>query len=96
MIIVLVRYKCKPGQREQYLDAIDTNNIGKLSQSEEGNIRYEYSYGIHDDELLLTEVWKDEAAIEVHKNSAHFVKLGDLKAEFVEDTEILRYRAEAL
>ncbi len=93
MIIVLVRYKCKSGCRKKYLEAIKTNDIGKLSREETGNIQYEYSYGLNDDELLLTEIWKDEAAIENHKNAEHFIKLGDLKAEFVENTEIVRYQA---
>lgn len=96
MIIVLVRYKCKSGCREKYLEAINANNIGELSRQEEGCIQYEYSFGLNNDELLLTEIWKDEAAIEDHKNAAHFIKLGDLKAEFVEDTEILRYKADKI
>ena len=94
MIIVLVRYKCKPGCREKYWEAINANAIGRFSQQEDGNIQYEYSYGLDDDELLLTEIWRDEAALEDHKNTDHFIKLGSLKAEFVEDTEIKRYNAE--
>ncbi len=94
MIIVLVRYKCKSGCREKYFDAISAHDIGKLSRSENGNIQYEYSFGIKDDELLLTEIWKNEESIEAHRNSDHFKILGDLKTEYVEGTEILRYKAE--
>ena len=65
-----------------------------MSLAEEGCIRYEYSYGIADDELILTEVWQDAQAIEIHKNSAHFAKLGALKAEYVENTEIMKLSAE--
>ena len=54
--------------------------ISDQSRAEEGCIRYEYSFGIAEDELLLTEVWRDAEAIEVHKNSDHFAKLGELKA----------------
>lgn len=96
MIILLVRYKCKPGCREKFFEAINANGIGKLSQQEEGNIQYEYSYGLDDNELLLTEIWRDEAAIEEHKNTDHFMKLGDIKKEFVEDTGIRRYKAEEM
>jgi quinol monooxygenase YgiN len=46
------------------------------------------------DELLLTEVWRDAEAIEVHKNSVHFAKLGELKAEYVENTEFMKFSAE--
>lgn len=33
-------------------------------------------------------------AIEVHKNSDHFAKLGELKAEYVENTEFMKFSAE--
>ena len=64
------------------------------SQSEEGNVRYEYSFGVDGDELILTEVWRDEEAVELHKQRDHFIKLGELKSEYVEDTEILKFKAE--
>ena len=44
-----------------------------------------------EDELLLTEVWQDAEAIEFHKNSEHFAKLGELKGEYVADTVIEKY-----
>ena len=93
MFVLLVRYKCKKGCRDDYYEAIKKNRIDELSRAEEGCIRYEYSYGISDDELLLTEVWKDAEAIEVLKNSDHFAKLGELKAELVENTEIMKFSA---
>ncbi len=42
MFILLVRYKCKQGCRENFYDAIRKNHIGELSRAEEGCIRYEY------------------------------------------------------
>ena len=67
-----------------------------LSQTERSKlyVRYEYSFGVAEDELLLTEVWQDAEAIEVHKNSLHFAKLGELKAEYVENTEFMKFSAE--
>ena len=94
MFVLLVKYKCKPGCREAYFDAIRNNHIDEMSRSEEGYIRYEYSYGIANDELILTEVWQDAQAIDLHKNSEHFAKLGDLKAEYVENTEIMKFSAD--
>ena len=94
MIILLVRYKCKPGCRERFYESIKKNGIDTSSQSEDGNVRYEYSFGIAVDELILAEVWRDEEAVELHKQRDHFIKLGELKTEYVEDTEILKYKAE--
>ena len=42
----------------------------------------------------LAEVWHDEEVVELHKQRDHFIKLGELKTEYVEDTEILKYKAE--
>lgn len=89
-----MRYKCKQGYRGRYYEAIRNNHIDELSRSEKGCIRYEYSFGVVEDELILTEVWRDAQAIEVHKNSDHFAKLGELKAEYVENTEIMKFSAE--
>lgn len=83
MFVLLVRYKCKQGCRDRYYEAIRENHIDELSQTEEGCLRYEYSYGMAEDELLLTEVWRDAEAIEVHKNSEHFAKLGELKGDMI-------------
>ncbi len=94
MFILLVKYKCKQGLRENFYKAIKDNKIDDLSRYEEGNIRYEYSFGVEDDELVLTEVWQDGDAIETHKNSAHFAKIGELKEKYVENTEIVKYSAE--
>ncbi len=94
MIIMLVSYKCRSGYRDRFYEAIKKNGIDMSSQSEEGNVRYEYSFGVDGDELILTEVWRDEEAVELHKQRDHFIKLGELKSEYVEDTEILKFKAE--
>ena len=94
MFVLLVRYKCKHGCRDRYYEAIRNNRIDEMSRAEEGCIRYEYSFGVADDELILTEVWCDAQAIDFHKNSEHFAKLGDLKAEYVENTEFMKFSAE--
>ena len=81
MFVLLVRYKCKQGCRDRYYEAINENHIDEMSRAEEGCIRYEYSFGVAE-------------AIEVHKNSVHFAKLGELKAEYVENTEFMKFSAE--
>ena len=43
---------------------------------------------------ILTEVWCDAEAIEFHKNRDHFARLGELKAEYVENTEFMKFNAE--
>ncbi len=44
--------------------------------------------------VIILPVWRDEEAVELHKQRDHFIKLGDLKTEYVESTEILKFKAE--
>lgn len=96
MYILLVRYKCKPGCRDSFYRAVTDAGIDAGSRAEQGNIRYEYSFGTADDELILTELWRDEQTLESHRTSAHMAKLGAIKSEYVESTEIVRYKAEQI
>ncbi len=94
MIILLVKYQCKSQMREEFLRAIQENQIDTKSREEAGNLRYEYSYSITNaDELVLTEVWKDEESVKIHGASEHFKQLGELKPIYVEETQIEKYQA---
>ncbi len=94
MFVVLVRYKCKQGCRDSFYEAIRKNHIDELSRAEDGCIRYEYSFGVAENELLLTEVWRDAQVIETHRDSDHFARLGEFKAQYVEDIEFMKFSAE--
>lgn len=95
MIILNVTYSCKQGQREAFLDAIKTEGLDVASRKEEGNSKYDYYASTQDpDELLLIEHWRDEDALNAHFEQPHFRKLGQLKDEFVENTEIGKYSSQ--
>jgi len=92
MIVLNVIYKCKPGKREAFLAKINEEGIGAASRAEEGNIKYDYYMSeARKDELFLLEKWQDVSALDRHKEQAHFKRLGELKAEYVETTEIARF-----
>ena len=42
MIIYNVLYKCKPGKRADFLEAIKREGIGEACRAEEGNLKYDY------------------------------------------------------
>ena len=97
MIILLVKYTCKPGRRADFMRVISENQIDAKSRDEAGNIQYEYSLDIEDkDVLILTELWKDEEALKLHGEAAHFKLLGQIKDEYVEETQIRRFKAEKM
>lgn len=92
MIVLNVTYKCKPGMRGEFLQKISVEGIDFASRQEEGNIKYDYYLAAADeDELVLIEKWKDAEAIAVHGGQAHYARLGELKKEFVEKTDIERF-----
>lgn len=97
MIILDVRYRVKQGLREQFVAAVQEAAVIEQSQREQGNICYEYSYPVEQDNMVhLLEIWEDEAALEAHKQAAHFHHLAPLKAQFIEETQIRRFQAEQL
>ena len=92
MIILNVTYKCKPGMREKFVEAIKAEGIDAASRAEAGNFKYDYYQSVDNcDELLLVEKWQDTEVLAVHGKQEHFAWLGQIKAEFVEDTVIERY-----
>ena len=92
MIILNVTYKCKPGMREKFVEAIKAEGIDAASRAEAGNFKYDYYMSVdNSDELLLVEKWQDAEALAEHGKQPHFARLGALKPEFVLDTVIERY-----
>jgi len=62
MIVLNVTYKCKPGMREAFLDAIKAEGLDAASRSEEGNSKYDFYFAADNpDELFLVEYWRDAA-----------------------------------
>ena len=94
MIVLNVTYKCKPDMRDEFLEMIMTNGIDVASRAETGNIKYDYYMPVEsEDEMLLVEKWTDADALASHSKQPHFVKLGELKREYVIDTIIERFEA---
>ena len=92
MIILNVTYKCKPGMREKFLEAIKAEGIDAACRAEAGNIKYDYYIPADGgDELLLVEKWRDADALAVHGRQPHFARIGELKAGYVEETTIEKF-----
>lgn len=92
MIILNVTYKCKPGRRDAFLEAIRAEGIDAACRAEAGNIKYDYYRPVDgSDELLLVEKWQDAEVLAAHGKQLHLARLGEIKAEFVDDTVIEKY-----
>ena len=85
-----VYYHTKPGKREEFLNAIKKEGIDKKCRAENGNIRYDYYLSDSDEnEILLSEKWKNKACQQIHCTQPHAKLLQQLKADFVESTELI-------
>lgn len=92
MIVLNVTYQCKPDLREAFLERILAEGIDKKSRSEAGNIKYDYYLPVDSgDDLLLVEKWQDADALAAHGRQPHFLRLGALKAEYVNETVIEKF-----
>ncbi|MBQ5991792.1 MAG: antibiotic biosynthesis monooxygenase [Clostridia bacterium] len=92
MIVLNVTYKCRPGMREAFLEAIRAEGIDEASRAEAGNLKYDYYLPFGGgDELLLVEKWQDADALAAHGRQPHFLRLGALKAEYVNETVIEKF-----
>lgn len=99
MIILNVTYKCKPGMANAFLKALMAEGIDEKCRREDGNIQYDYfvpsmSCEAGEDVVLLIEKWRDAEALAVHSQQPHFQKIGEIKPEFVEDTEVNKFVVE--
>ena len=95
MEVLNVTYHCKEGMREEFLGTIIAEGIDKKCRAENGNIKYDYYFAADDEnELFLVEKWENADVLAVHMQQDHFKRLGELKEQFVEDTEIMRFHME--
>lgn len=94
MIVLNVTYKCKPGMREAFLEAIRAEGLDAASRAEAGNSKYDYYFAADEpDVLLLVEHWRDEEAVRLHNAEPHFRRLGEVKSAFVEETILERFNS---
>ena len=95
MIVLNVTYKCKPGMNKAFLAKLNAEGLAAACRAEAGNIKYDYYLPENgSDELLLVEKWRDKAALKAHAAQPHFARIGEVKAEFVDDTVIEKFVAE--
>ena len=72
MIILNVTYKCKPGMREKFVEAIKAEGIDAASRAEAGNFKYDYYMSVdNSDELLLVEKWQDTEVLALRAGEPH-------------------------
>ncbi|WP_434310327.1 antibiotic biosynthesis monooxygenase family protein [Hominifimenecus sp. rT4P-3] len=97
MIILHVRYQLNGMTREEFFDVVKAAQIGEGSRRDEGNIEYSYYLPVDtEDEVLLVEIWKDEAALAAHQQSEHVKAWREVKSKYPVESKIVKYQAEEI
>jgi len=98
MIHVHVTYTFRSAaDRDAYYEAINRLQIPEMTRCEKGNYMYDYFLPMGTDKaIFLLEKWEDAESIAVHTTQPHFLRMGELKAQYVEKTEIPRFESKAL
>ena len=95
MEVLNVTYHCKPGKRDAFLNAIILEKIDIACGNEEGNLTYGYYLPTDSaDEMLLIEKWRNAECLAAHGQQPHYQRLGELKAEFVNETVLEKFHVD--
>jgi len=91
-LVLNVFYTIVEGKREAFYKKVNEARIPQQSRLEEGNLKYEYYFPVEsENQILLIEIWKDEASFNAHKEMEPFKKLQIIKEEYVMDVKFEKY-----
>ena len=88
-LILYVKYQAKPGCRETFVRQIVEKGILTAIRQEPGCLAYDYYFSAQDEnELLLIERWQSAGHQRVHMQQPHMTRLRELKAQYIDGTEM--------
>ncbi len=84
-------------KKTQFLAGVKENGIEQKTRDEAGNCKFIFTEPVSDPlSVLLLEQWKDQAALDAHKQEAHFAKFTEIKNATFSGVEVGRFTSEAL
>ena len=92
MITIVAKSVLKPGMKKAFTDK--ARELILKSRAESGNISYNLVEDISDDNVVsFIEEWKNQAAIDEHNSSEHFLRIVPELGQFREgEAEVRLYR----
>ena len=93
MIILNVTYQMKQGiSPADFVNALEESGLAPFCRQEKGNYSYRYFYPADGgDQVLLLEKWENEECLTAHTKTENFAKIGQVKNQYVESTDIRKY-----
>lgn len=87
MFTLLVKFDCRQGKREAFIEKVKSSGILAEIRAEDGCIKYDYYFAEKDsNEILLIEQWKSKQHQQIHINRPHMVKLREFKGDYIVNT----------
>ena len=91
MQVLVVKFRIKPGFVAAFAQAI-VDNARASRETEPGCQQFDVCRDPQDPQVFfLYELYDDEAAIAAHLQSAHFLRMNDCTAAWVDDKQVWRY-----
>ncbi len=83
MLVVVVALRIDPTQRDRFVEAIATNATAAV-RDEPGCLGFDVTQSVDDsDRFVVVERYADEAALEAHRSSPHFLAWREVSDEVV-------------
>lgn len=80
------------GSARRFAEEMEHSGIADLIRREAGNLRYEYFIPFKDSEtVLLIDIWRDQAAIDLHHSSPMMEKILQLRKKYGLQVSAERY-----
>jgi quinol monooxygenase YgiN len=74
MISIVAKFEVNTGKEQKFLELV--KELAVVSQAEEGCIEYILHKDVQNPLIYcIIEKWKDQEAIDIHNNSAHFTDI---------------------
>lgn len=94
-IVMNLYYTGTNGSARGFAEEMERSGIAGLIRSEVGNLRYEYFIPLKDPEtVLLIDIWRDQAAIDLHHSSPMMEKILQLRKKYGLQVSAERYAAD--
>lgn len=94
-ITVNLYYTGTDGNARRFAQEMEESGTADAIRREEGNLKYEYFFPMHDPEtVLLIDSWRDQAAIDAHHASPMMEKIAALRNKYDLHMRVERYRAD--
>ena len=92
MLAMIVKVRIKPEQRERFLAAIEDDAICS-ERDEPGCLRFNVLQDEDDENLYyFLEIYRDEDALAAHRETPHYARWMEARAEVVESAERIKTR----